>query len=650
MTVNVMANAMDRYPYVGVRPYSAEEEGCFFGRAREAAELVDLWRAERLVVLHGGAGSGKTSLLHAGLPPWTGGGAVDVLPIGRFVNRSPLPVAALPEHNPYTLALLTLWSPGEPANRLAGLTVLEFLRRRPAPRDRFGHPLLTLAAIDQAEELYGGPPEHAGHREAFLAELAEALSELDHLHVLLAVRDEYLPELMSGQARPALPFPLGPLTRDGALEAVARPIEGTGRWFADRVAENIVDDLSAGTGFVEPTLLQVVCSRLWNALPDDVETITADDLARYASVDRSLAAFCGSAVAGAAEEHDVSALQLAAWLQRNLTGVRAGGAVSEGAAEAEGVPSRVLRDLEDRHLLTVEAGAYRLLAAPLARAFERIDGKDLDAWAVEPRDRLDAAGAALADGELALAERRLELALRVSDEWDLRFRAEAESLGGDIAFARNEPARAEQHYRAAASLYETLQNTRAVAVLLVAIGRSLVAQGRAAEAMDSVRAAADRLPGDTFVHTELAHVLWRLGQNRTSLTVLREVIATDVSGGDALRVRGELLAELGEAEPALRDLDRVRGHQSSRVRAARALALATLGRLPEARAEVGMALASVGSDGPALLWAARVKAMDGDPAAAMDLAERSLSAHTPLSASQRDMALRFSAVETGRDD
>src|ERR1022692_3416075 len=109
-------------PYPGARPFQYTERDRFFGRSTEAAELVRMWRTNRLVIVYGHAGSGKTSLLRAGVLPLIAGGKDDVTPVGRFSYGSTFPRAALPEHNPLTSALLRSWSPGEYASRLVGLT------------------------------------------------------------------------------------------------------------------------------------------------------------------------------------------------------------------------------------------------------------------------------------------------------------------------------------------------------------------------------------------------------------------------------------------------------------------------------------------------------------------------------------------------
>ena len=70
-------------PYVGLRPYTGEEHGLFFGRDREARDVATIWQATALTVLFGASGVGKTSLLHAGVVPRIDPARADLLPIDR---------------------------------------------------------------------------------------------------------------------------------------------------------------------------------------------------------------------------------------------------------------------------------------------------------------------------------------------------------------------------------------------------------------------------------------------------------------------------------------------------------------------------------------------------------------------------------------
>ena len=98
MTVTTLTNGVDRVPYVGVRPFRAEENAQFHGRDREASEVAALWRANPLTLLTGSAGTGKTSLISADLLT-RAESAGEVLPVGRLVRPASGPIAALPAHN-----------------------------------------------------------------------------------------------------------------------------------------------------------------------------------------------------------------------------------------------------------------------------------------------------------------------------------------------------------------------------------------------------------------------------------------------------------------------------------------------------------------------------------------------------------------------
>jgi tetratricopeptide (TPR) repeat protein len=624
MTVTTLANGVDRVPYVGVRPFRAEEAGQFHGRERETSELLELWRGHPVTLLTGTAGSGKTSLLHAGLRARIGPDR-EPLPTGRLVRPVAGPVAALPAHNPYSLALLSSWFPADYPSALAGRSLVELIRRRaPETARAGGRP--TLAVIDQAEQLFDAAARQR-ERAAFLAELGEALEELPGMRLLIAVRDEHA----DGYRLPgAVVFRLSSLGREAAVGAVGLPALAAGRPFEAGAAEAVVSGVAGDTA-VEPVLLQVACSRLWSSLPRDTPFIGRDEVARYADVDRWLTDFCGQAVARTAADHDVDRERLVAWVRH---------AVDDGldreSARAAGVPPRALRALEDHHVLTAVPGGYRLRHERLAGPLRRLRAADLGPPpAATGAEQLMLATRALADDDFERAQRHAEEALRLSGD-DARAGAAAESFLGDIAFLQGEHHTAETHYETAAYLSETFADPQVVSRLLAAIGRTLLDQGREAEAVNRLRAAVRRQPGDLTFQIELGRALSRIGQRQTAVAVLSDVLAVDGDTPDALQARGELLADLGQAAKALRDLDRVRPHHRPVTRAARALALATLRDHSAAHAEIDAALADAPGNGPVLLYAARALELEGDRAAAAELAHRADAAtDPPLSRPQR---------------
>src|ERR1700746_3352614 len=63
-------------PFPGLRPFQTEEEYLFFGREAQRKELVALLRQHRFLAVLGASGSGKSSLVRAGLLPALFGGVM----------------------------------------------------------------------------------------------------------------------------------------------------------------------------------------------------------------------------------------------------------------------------------------------------------------------------------------------------------------------------------------------------------------------------------------------------------------------------------------------------------------------------------------------------------------------------------------------
>src|SRR6266849_40608 len=63
-------------PFPGLRPFQMEEEYLFFGRETQRKELIALLREHRFVAVLGASGSGKSSLVRAGLLPALFGGVM----------------------------------------------------------------------------------------------------------------------------------------------------------------------------------------------------------------------------------------------------------------------------------------------------------------------------------------------------------------------------------------------------------------------------------------------------------------------------------------------------------------------------------------------------------------------------------------------
>ncbi|MEO3856574.1 tetratricopeptide repeat protein [Acrocarpospora sp. B8E8] len=653
-------------PYVGLRAFAGSDREVFFGRGRESRELSDLWRSNRLVVLYGPSGIGKSSLLHAGTMPLLEDDHLDILPTGRASPGTPFPTPS--HHNPYTFCLLSSWSPADSPGRLSELTVSQFLRSRPRRTDRYGDDIPVFAAIDQFEEVLNSPSPWRKHREAFLDQLGDATKEIPNLRLLVSIREDAIAELLpreadlAGHSRARLR--LSPLSVDAALSAVTGPLAGTARRFAPQVAEQLVRDLSTVHAFnvlgerrsieldsVEPWQIQIVCAQLWDDLPADTEEITLSHIDEYGDVAKALTSFCARMVKAVADDHGIPEEVLRKWLyDRFVTEHGTRGTAYEGLSETGGMPNEIAQALERRRVLRAEERAgsrwYELQHDRLIEAVKILHDSSIDPDAHVPTgptalsgaDFLKAAESALATGEFMPAEKYALEALRRTSDADganaARTRAETLSLLGNLAQFQNQPDVALTRFRQAAQHFEALQLPSAVARLLSAVAKILIERQQFGPAIDELQAAVARLPSEPSIKRELANALWAIGQLNPAIAIFNSVLTVTPDDPAALVSRGRIRAEREDAAAALEDLLRAAELNPTvladpAVRAARALALAGVGRLDDAAIEARIATSMGPNHGPALLAAAQVAKRMGDQEQSYELARRATDASSP---------------------
>jgi hypothetical protein len=300
-------------PYVGPRPFTEQDEQFFFGRTEEIEVLASLVSTRRASLLFAQSGAGKSSLLMAGLAP-------RLLRHRRMVRHrevidplfSGLRIArvgkGLPELQPdnvfvYSVAasLSEALSPETAATVSADITlerIVSGLLPSVASDDGDAELLPFLLVFDQFEELFTRHLARRDDRVSFFQQVSAALARHDTLRVLFSMREDYIAELtpyahlLPEQLRHR--FRLERLGMTAALEAVRTPaaLARPSHPFAEGVAEELCRNLQAGTGGdLEAILLQVVCKRLWNNLPDDRGEIGSSDLQTSGNVDAALRAY-----------------------------------------------------------------------------------------------------------------------------------------------------------------------------------------------------------------------------------------------------------------------------------------------------------------------------------------------------------------------
>ena len=113
-------------PYVGPRTFSHAQYRLFFGRDREARDLLARVVSERLLLFYAQSGAGKSSLINARLIPGLQGEGFAVLPIARVGGELPAGLDRVENVFLFNLMHSLDHRQGDP-KRLAGLSLTDFL-------------------------------------------------------------------------------------------------------------------------------------------------------------------------------------------------------------------------------------------------------------------------------------------------------------------------------------------------------------------------------------------------------------------------------------------------------------------------------------------------------------------------------------------
>jgi WD40 repeat protein/tetratricopeptide (TPR) repeat protein/uncharacterized caspase-like protein len=173
-------------PYRGLESYEEEHSQLFFGRTKLIEELCDRVCEHPLTVVLGASGSGKSSLVKAGLIPHLKRSPEEVQQSQVLVS---LQDGQTHRHKHEKWKILEPIRPGEsPAKTLENTLKGTNLNTIPT-----GTKLLLV--IDQFEELVTQCREQA-EREQFLQQLSEQLEKYSgRLHLILTLRSDFEPQL-----------------------------------------------------------------------------------------------------------------------------------------------------------------------------------------------------------------------------------------------------------------------------------------------------------------------------------------------------------------------------------------------------------------------------------------------------------------------
>ena len=267
-------------PYLGLVPFEERDARLFYGRDELADQLVRRL-AERLggagmLLVAGESGSGKSSLLRAGLLPRLAAGALGpgserwprrvIRPTASPLRELAMALAELVGADPVSVYRSLQAAPGEApmlaeqAARTAAGDDADPGSRGPAGAAAGAPPRLVLV-VDQFEELFTTGQDgdvDAVEREAFITALHAAATipagpgGLPPALVVAAVRADYLGRLIAypplKAALDAGPFTVGPMSEAELRLAVTGPAAEAGLVVEPAVADAVITELRDEAG------------------------------------------------------------------------------------------------------------------------------------------------------------------------------------------------------------------------------------------------------------------------------------------------------------------------------------------------------------------------------------------------------------------
>ncbi|MGI9486627.1 MAG: adenylate/guanylate cyclase domain-containing protein, partial [Geminicoccaceae bacterium] len=194
VTVNRNRDVVTPCPYPGMVPFGPADAPYFYGRDDEIARMVQLLRHRRFIMVIGPSGSGKSSLVHAGLLP--------ELENNRQIAGTHWLIRTMRPGQHPSETLADILDHEQPVTEGGAATIKTLLESNP-PGNKF------LLLVDQFEEVF--TQVERKERSNFFKTLQE-LEQTQSCVLILTLRADFYPDLMMS--------PLWPIDASQRIEVV----------------------------------------------------------------------------------------------------------------------------------------------------------------------------------------------------------------------------------------------------------------------------------------------------------------------------------------------------------------------------------------------------------------------------------------------
>jgi energy-coupling factor transporter ATP-binding protein EcfA2 len=251
-------------PYRALAPFDVAHAAFFFGRSDLIATLTAAVQAQPFVAVVGPSGSGKSSVVRAGLIPRLTQDATPWRHVFFTPRQAPLEELAR--------ALVTLKGVagfGQRQRDIGDLAALladdpQAIRRALLEIQADVPAAHLLLVADQFEELYA-PALPAASQQPFITALLAAAAADPRIHVLIALRADFYNQLLVdphlSRWLDGRQVSVPPLTESDLRAAIEEPAHLKGRSFAPGLVDRIVRDALGQPGSLP--LLQFALTELW---------------------------------------------------------------------------------------------------------------------------------------------------------------------------------------------------------------------------------------------------------------------------------------------------------------------------------------------------------------------------------------------------